>query len=161
MFCSGTVIARFTVLMLIVAMGGVAHARNHLTAALAVPVVVDNRSGAPGVLGYQLAARAPADGYTMIVAPSSITTVHLVTKEPRFDVLRDCAPISQVITTPQIVVVNASIAARNIQDLVALSKKGALTFGTPGQASAPHLAFELLKSVSGMSATHDVRTSAR
>lgn len=87
------------------------------TAALGTNFIVDNRGGASGVIGYQLAARSPADGYTLLVAPSSMTTVHLLTRDPGFDVVRDFAPITQVVEIPQVVVVHPTLAARTLQEL--------------------------------------------
>jgi tripartite-type tricarboxylate transporter receptor subunit TctC len=90
------------------------------------------------------------------VAPTTITSIHLVTKNPQFDVARDFLPISQVVASSQALVVHPTLAARSVRDLVALAKQSpnVLTFASPGEGSVPHLAVELLKLMTGMKLTH-------
>ncbi|MDO8631803.1 MAG: tripartite tricarboxylate transporter substrate binding protein, partial [Phycisphaerales bacterium] len=128
----------------------------HFSAALGQSIVIENRAGAGGLIGYQIAAQASGDGYTLLVAPTTITSIHLVTKNPRFDVVRDFVPITQVVASAQVLVVHPTIAARSINELVALAKKSPqeLTFASPGEGSVPHLAVELLKHMTGMQMTH-------
>lgn len=126
----------------------------HFSAALGQQFVIDNRAGAAGLIGYQIAARTSGDGYTLLVAPTTITSIHLVVKNPQFDVLRDFAPITQVVASAQALVVHPSIPAKSVRDLAALSKKSELSFASPGDGSVPHLAMELLKIMAGMPMTH-------
>ena len=126
----------------------------HFSAALGQQFVIDNRAGAAGLIGYQIAARTSGDGYTLLVAPTTITSIHLVVKNPQFDVLRDFAPITQVVASAQALVVHPSISAKSVRDLAALAKKSELTFASPGEGSVPHLAMELLKIMAGMPMTH-------
>ena len=128
----------------------------HFSAALGQSFVIENRAGAGGLIGYQIAAQASGDGYTLLVAPTTITSIHLVTRNPRFDVVRDFVPITQVVASAQVLVVHPAIAARSINELVALAKKSPneLTFASPGEGSVPHLAVELLKILTGMQITH-------
>jgi tripartite-type tricarboxylate transporter receptor subunit TctC len=127
----------------------------HFSNVLGQQFVIDNRAGAAGLIGYQIAARTAGDGYTLLVAPTTITSIHLVTKNPQFDVTKDFAPITQVVASTQALVVHPSVAAKSVQDLVALARKGPdLTFASPGEGSVPHLAMELLKLMTGMQMTH-------
>ena len=128
----------------------------HFSAALGQSFVIENRAGAGGLIGYQIAAQASGDGYTLLVAPTTITSIHLVTKNPRFDVVRDFVPITQVVASAQVLVVHPAIAARSLSELVALAKKSPqeITFASPGEGSVPHLAVELLKNITGMQMTH-------
>ncbi|HSF46862.1 MAG TPA: tripartite tricarboxylate transporter substrate binding protein [Burkholderiales bacterium] len=119
-----------------------------LTASLGQQVVIDNRPGANGNIGAQIAAKAAPDGYTLLMSPASTLTHNpsLYSKMP-FDPLKDLAPISIVAETPMVVVVNPAIPAKSIKELVDLakSKPGALSFASPGTGSSPHLSGELFK----------------
>ena len=127
----------------------------HFSSALGQQFVIDNRAGAAGLIGYQIAARTAGDGYTLLVAPTTITSIHLVTKNPQFEVTKDFAPITQVVASTQALVVHPSLPAKSVQELVALAKKGPdLTFASPGEGSVPHLAMELLKLMTGTRMTH-------
>jgi tripartite-type tricarboxylate transporter receptor subunit TctC len=126
----------------------------HFSNALGQQFVIDNRAGASGLIGYQLAARTAGDGYTLLVAPTTITTLPLVVKNPQYDPVKDFAPITQVVASAQALVVHPSIPAKTVQDLVALAKKSPLTFASPGEGSVPHLAMEHLGMLSGVQMTH-------
>lgn len=124
---------------------------------LGQPLIVDNRTGAGGVLGSELVAKAPADGYTLLLANISTHGVNpaLHRKLP-FDPVRDFTPVSMVSTTPNLLVVHPSLPARTVRQLVALarSKPGALNFATPGTGSSQHLATELFRSMAGFDSLH-------
>lgn len=128
----------------------------HFSAALGQQFVIDNRAGAAGLIGYQIAARTAGDGYTLLVAPTSITSLPIVVKDPQYDPVRDFAPISQIVASAQALVVHPSIPAKSVQELVALAKKSPqpLTFASPGEGSVPHLAMEHLKLLSGIQMIH-------
>jgi len=128
----------------------------HFSAALGQQFVIDNRAGAAGAIGYAVAARTRGDGYTLLVAPTTITSIHLVLKNPQFDALRDFTPITQVVASAQALVVHPSLPPRSLRDLVALAKKNPddLTFASPGEGSVPHLAVELLKSMTNITMRH-------
>jgi tripartite-type tricarboxylate transporter receptor subunit TctC len=127
----------------------------HFTAATRQQFVVDNRGGAAGLIGYQLAARTAGDGYTLIVAPTTITTLPVLVKDAQYDVLKDFAPITQIVASTQALVVHPSIPAKSLPDLVALAKKSPeLSFASPGEGSVPHLAVELLNMMTGMKMIH-------
>ena len=118
-------------------------------------VVVDNRSGAGGTIGFEIVVRAAPDGYTLMIASSSYATNAAVTKLS-FDPIKDVTPISLVGVAPLVLVVHPSVAARSMGELVALAKAqpGRLKFGSSGTGGSPHLAGELLKAVAGINLLH-------
>ena len=127
-----------------------------LSAALGQPLVIDNRGGASSVIGTELVARAPADGYTMLL----ITTTHTVNpslmKKLPYDAVSDFAPVTLAVTQPNILAVHPSIPAKTVKELVALakSKSAHFTFASGGTGSSPHLSGELFKLVAGIDLTH-------
>ncbi|MBY0267947.1 MAG: ABC transporter substrate-binding protein, partial [Burkholderiales bacterium] len=117
-----------------------------LSALLKQQVVVDNRAGAGGLLGTEIAAKAPPDGYTLIFANISTHGVNpaLYRRLP-YDAIRDFAPIGLATTTPNVLVVNASLPAKNTAEMITLvrNRPGQLNVATPGSGSSQHLAVEL------------------
>jgi len=115
-------------------------------------VVVDNRAGAGGLLGTELAAKAAPDGHTLFLASISTHGVNpaLYRKLP-YDPVRDFAPVSMTGMTANLFVVHPSVAAASIGELIALVKArpGQLNFASPGNGSSQHLATELFKSMAG------------
>lgn len=128
-----------------------------LTEALGQPVIVENRAGAGGAIGMDMAAKAPPDGYTLTIGATgpSVTNPLLYAKTP-FDPIRDFAYISLIATGPAVIAVHPSIPAKNLHDLVALAKArpGQLNYGSPGVGTSPHLAAELFKQVTNVSMVH-------
>jgi len=120
-------------------------------------VVVDNRSGAGGVIGGEITAKAPPDGYTLIMATiaAMATNVSLAKKLP-YDPVRDFAPITLVASQQIVLLVNPNVAARTAQELIQLAKAkpGQLTFASAGNGSGGHLSGELLKILAGIDLTH-------
>jgi tripartite-type tricarboxylate transporter receptor subunit TctC len=117
---------------------------------------IDNRPGAASNIGTELAARAPADGYTLIVVgPNHTTNPHLFSKLP-FDPVKDFAPVSLLTSAPYLLVVNPSVPAHRFQELVALARTrpGALAYGSAGNGTAGHLAMELIKTSAGIDLLH-------
>jgi tripartite-type tricarboxylate transporter receptor subunit TctC len=129
----------------------------HMTESFGQPVIVDNRAGATGLIANEFVAKAPADGYTLLVAPgSSLTsTPHLKLKMP-YDSLRDFAPIIQINAFPNVVIVNPVVPAKTVRDLVGIARgrPGVLTFGSSGVGSAFHLSGELFKTLAKVDMLH-------
>jgi len=120
------------------------------------PVLLDNRPGGSTNIGSELVARAPADGYTLLlVAPPIAINVSLFRKLP-YDTLTDFAPIILCTRVPNVLSVHPSVPARSLRELVALAKArpGQLNFGSGGQGSANHMAGELLKMSAGINIVH-------
>ncbi|HYC47762.1 MAG TPA: tripartite tricarboxylate transporter substrate-binding protein [Burkholderiales bacterium] len=110
--------------------------------------VIDNRGGAGGVIAFELAARAPADGYTLLVYAGNIWTIPLLTSKVRYS-MADFAPVTWAARSPNTVVVHPSLPVNSVQELVALAraKPGQLSYGSGGNGSSTHLALELFKSM--------------
>ena len=128
-----------------------------LSEALGQPVTVDNRPGASGNIGHELAMKAPADGYTLLLTNSSTLTTnpHLFRKLP-FDPLVDFTPVSLVATAGQVLVVHPSVPVSSVAELVALAKArpGQLNFGSGGKGIQSHISGEMFKSMTGASIVH-------
>ncbi|MFN4900457.1 MAG: Bug family tripartite tricarboxylate transporter substrate binding protein [Betaproteobacteria bacterium] len=128
-----------------------------LSAAWGQPVVVENRGGAGGNIGADAVAKSPADGYTILVTSGSIVTVnpHMYAKMP-FDAKKDLAPITNLASGPQVLVVHPAVPAKNVKELVALakSKPGQLNFGSAGIGSQVHMAAEAFVYAAGIEAQH-------
>ena len=120
-------------------------------------VVVENRAGASGTLGSELAARSTPDGYTLLVAVASPLAVGpAVYPKLGFHPVRDFAPIARIATIPYIMAVHPSLPANNAQELIALAKRrpDQINFASSGSGGTPHLCSELFKTVTGVSMTH-------
>src|SRR5213593_2811758 len=118
----------------------------HLSQSLSQPVVVDNRSGASGNIGTELAARAKPDGYTLLIHTIPfVANVHLYSPLP-YDPLADFAPVCLLSSSPSVLVVHPSVSARSVGELLQLAKAkpGALNYSAAGAGTNPHIAGELL-----------------
>ncbi|MBI3068549.1 MAG: tripartite tricarboxylate transporter substrate binding protein [Betaproteobacteria bacterium] len=120
-------------------------------------VVADNRPGSGGTLGLGIAAKAPGDGYTVVLGQLANMAIApgLYRKLP-YDPLRDFAPVTQVIATPLILVSHPSFPAKNVKELVALAraKPDLVTFGSPGNGTTGHLAAEMIKTAAKVRMLH-------
>jgi len=130
---------------------------DQLTVTLGQNVVVDNRGGATGNIGTELAARAGPAGYTLLmgnVAPNAVNVS--LFKKLGFDPVKDFAPVSLVAVTPNILVAHPSMPVKTIKELIAYAKAkpGTLNFPSAGVGSSSHLAGEMLKSLAGISMVH-------
>jgi tripartite-type tricarboxylate transporter receptor subunit TctC len=128
-----------------------------LTEAWGQPVVVDNRPGAGGRIGSEVAAKAAPDGYTWIMANAGSHGINaaIYTNLP-FDVEKDFAPITQVMRAPNVLVVSPSVGADTVQQFIALLKKnpGKFSYGSGGNGSSAHMSAELFKMMAGVDITH-------
>jgi tripartite-type tricarboxylate transporter receptor subunit TctC len=127
-----------------------------LAKSMGQPFVIDNRPGAGNVIGAEAAARSAPDGYTLLMAPSTLAINHIVKKNLPYDVLRDFAPVTQMVSLPNVLVVGSSLPVRTLAEFIALAKQkpGELTFGSAGVGTAPHLAMELVMSATGIRLRH-------
>src|SRR5687767_4288886 len=120
-------------------------------------VIVDNRPGAGGTLGADLAAKATADGYTLLLSTTAIWAIlPSLKKDLPYDPVRDFAPISRLATTSNVLVINTSLPATSVAELVQLakSKPGALNYASAGIGTPAHLAGEMLNLLAGIKMTH-------
>jgi tripartite-type tricarboxylate transporter receptor subunit TctC len=128
-----------------------------LSERLGQQVIIDNRGGAGGMIGTDLAAKSPADGYTLtmgttsthVIAPAAYPSV-------KYDPVKDFVPLTLVASTPYLLVLNPSVPAKTLKDFVALMKSqpGKLNYASAGAGSTTHLAMEMLKLASGTDIVH-------
>jgi tripartite-type tricarboxylate transporter receptor subunit TctC len=125
--------------------------------ALGQTIVVDNRAGAGGNIGATVAAKAPADGYTLLMGSSGPLSINpIVTRDVAYDSLRDFAPISTVQVVPLVVIAGAKSSVGSIQDLIARLKAnpGKITIASAGAGTTNHLAIELFAAMTGTRPLH-------
>ena len=117
--------------------------------ALGQPVVVDNRGGAGSTLGTDIVAKAPADGYTMLLGNISLAFNAWLYRKLPYNAVKDLAPVTMVAVQPNIVVVHPSVPAKTIKEFAELARKqpGKLTFASAGAGSGTHLAGEMIKDI--------------
>jgi tripartite-type tricarboxylate transporter receptor subunit TctC len=127
-----------------------------LSKELGQPVIVDNRPGANTNIGTGIVARSAPDGYTLLMTVNNLTINPSIYSKVPFDPLKDFAPISLFATSPLVLVVNPSVPANSVAELIALakSKPGRLRFGSPGNGSPPHLAGEMFDKLAGVKMLH-------
>jgi tripartite-type tricarboxylate transporter receptor subunit TctC len=126
-----------------------------LSARLGQPMIVDNKPGAGGNLGAEIAIKAPADGYTFLTISGSYT-INSILHTPSFDSLNDIVAIGQFTDEPTILCINPSVPAKNLAELVALCKRdpGKLAYGSSGPGGLVHLGTEFFLDAAGIKATH-------
>ena len=127
-----------------------------LSEALGQQFVVDNRPGAAGVIGAEIAARAPRDGYTLLLAGSSFGSAPALNRKLPYDPLKDLAPITMPATAPGLLVVHPALPVRTVRELIDLAraKPGQLNYGSPGNGTAPHFAGALFNMLAGTDTVH-------
>jgi tripartite-type tricarboxylate transporter receptor subunit TctC len=120
------------------------------------PIVIDNRGGQGGTLGTDAVAKASPDGYTIGIVNAGALAINQSMEKVPYDVAKDFAPITLVVTVPEMLVVASNVPAKNMSELVALAKAqpGKLNFASTGPGSLPHLAGELLKLTAKIDIVH-------
>jgi tripartite-type tricarboxylate transporter receptor subunit TctC len=127
-----------------------------LTEALGKQFIVDNRGGANGMIGVELAARSAPDGYTLVFVANTYTVSPSLFAKVPYDTVRDFQPITLVGETPQLFIANTTVAANSVKELVVLAKgqPGKLNYGSSGNGSPSHLAGALLEMMTGIRLVH-------
>jgi tripartite-type tricarboxylate transporter receptor subunit TctC len=127
-----------------------------LTEQMGQSVVTDNRAGAGGNLGLELAAKAPADGYTLVVSSPTMAISPSLYKKLNYDPQKDFAPISLVANIPNIMLVHNSVPAKSVKEFIELARRspGTLNYGSSGAGSTTHLSSEILGNVAKIRMVH-------
>jgi tripartite-type tricarboxylate transporter receptor subunit TctC len=128
----------------------------HMAKGLGQAVIVENRPGGGAVIGYELGARAPADGHTLLVVFPSFVINPAVRQGLKFDPLKDFKAVGQTISLPMAFAVNPSVPAKSLQELVALAraKPGEIAYGTPGAGTTHHVIGEMFRLAANINIVH-------
>src|SRR5215510_6616318 len=127
-----------------------------LSEARGQPVIVENRGGAGGNIGFGFVARARADGYTLLLAPNSFTVNPSLYEKAPYDPFKDFEPVAEISYFPVVFAVRPDLQVNTLKELIARAKEmpGRLNYSTPGPGTLPHLATELLKLRTGIDMVH-------
>ncbi len=127
-----------------------------LADALGQSFVIDNRSGASGNLGSEVAAHAPPDGYTLLFTPASVASSQALYSKLNYSLTKDLEPISMVAAAAFVLVVHPSLPVKNVKELIAMAKAkpGQLMYASTGNGGSPHLATEMFKQQAQIDITH-------
>ena len=127
-----------------------------LSERLGQQVVVENRAGAATMIGTEIVAKSPPDGYTLLLGVGTLATVPAMYKKVPYDALRDLAPITQLASVANVLVVHPSLPAQSVKELVALAKArpGEIAFASSGTGTLPHLSMELFLVMTGTKMLH-------
>ena len=120
------------------------------------PIVIDNRPGGATVIGTELVAKAPADGYTLLISTGNFTVNPAMFPKLPFDTSRDFTPVSMLATAPNVLVVDPSLPVRSVRELIAFAKPRPrqINYGSSGNGGTGHLAMEMLKQMAGVDLVH-------
>jgi tripartite-type tricarboxylate transporter receptor subunit TctC len=128
----------------------------HLSTSLKQPFVVENRTGASGIIGTDSVAKSTPDGYTLLVITNHHAILESLTPNKPFQLMRDFVAVAPLNYLDQVMVVHPSVAANNVQEFIALAKKspGKLNYASSGTGSPYHMAAELFKAMTGVDIVH-------
>jgi len=123
---------------------------------LGQPVVIENRGGAGGNIGVQAVVNSPPDGYSMLLIPTSATINATLYDSLPYSILRDIAPVSGLVLSPNVMIVNPALPVRSVAEFIAYTKAnpGKVNLASPGTGTAVHMAGEMFKIMTGASMTH-------
>jgi len=127
-----------------------------ISRSLGQPVVVENRPGASSLVGTQFVAKSAPDGYTLLAMANTFATVPLIVPDPGYDPLKDFAGVTQTCLVPQVLVVNPSLPAQSVRELIALARAqpGTISYASSGNGSTGHMAAELFNRQAGVKMLH-------
>jgi tripartite-type tricarboxylate transporter receptor subunit TctC len=128
----------------------------HLQEALKQPFIIDDRPGAGSIIGTDIVAKSPADGYTLLLMSNTQTVNESLFADKPFELMRDFAPIAPINYSDLVLVVNPAVPVKNLADLIALAKAkpGELTYASSGPGTPYHMAGELFKAMAGIDIRH-------
>ena len=128
----------------------------HFTNVMRQQFYVENRGGAGNVIGIESVVRSPADGHTLLFGAGTVTTNHLVYKKLPYDVERDLAPVTQLVSVPNVLVVHPNVNVSTLAEFIAAARQrpGQLSYASAGVGSNLHLSMELLKFKTGIEVVH-------
>jgi tripartite-type tricarboxylate transporter receptor subunit TctC len=129
---------------------------NILQESFGQPFVIENRTGAGGVIGTQEAAKSPPDGYTLLMMSNTQTANESLVPQRKYELMRDLAPIAPVNYSDLVIVVHPSVQAKTLQEFIAVAKSqpGKLNYASSGQGTPYHMAGELFKAMAGLDIVH-------
>lgn len=122
-----------------------------------VPVVVDNRAGAGGAIAMEIVANSTPDGYTLtLTTEGALAIIPHLYREPRYNTLKDFSPVTRVASAPYVLIVNVSVPAKSVKDLIALARArpGQINFASGGNGTGTHLSGELFKTMARINLIH-------
>src|SRR5688572_28190679 len=127
-----------------------------LTEAFGQQVIVDNRAGASGIVGTEIAAKAPPDGYTVLMMSLTFAVIPSLYSKVPYNTEKDLVPVTLVASAPLMLVVHPSIPAKSVKEFISFARAnpGKLNFGSGGPGATPHLAGEMLKTMAGIQLMH-------
>ncbi|WP_430649878.1 tripartite tricarboxylate transporter substrate binding protein [Bradyrhizobium tropiciagri] len=127
-----------------------------LQESLGQPFVVENRTGAGGVIGTLEVAKAPADGYTLLMMSNTQTANESLVPQRKYELMRDLVPVASLNTSDLVIVVHPAVPARTLEEFIALAKAepGKLNYASSGQGTPYHMAGELFKAMAGINVVH-------
>ena len=127
-----------------------------LSASLGQQAIVENRAGGGSVIGTEVAAKAPPDGHMLLMVSTSTVTLPALSRKLPYDTLRDLTPVTQLVSSPNVLVVHPSLPVKSVRDLIALARArpNQIAYGSGGNGTSTHLGGEILAQTAGVRMTH-------